>query len=62
MVRHNTGRYELQVTALRSLCLQQLQGSIAVDNVLDYVTVADACSEGVLVDACLEYIMQPENR
>ena len=53
---------ELQVHGLRSACLAQLIGNITIDTALEYYCMADACTELTLMDACIQFMAQPENR
>ena len=46
----------LQVSALRSLCLDTLVESVTDENLLTYLETADACSEQALLKACLDYV------
>lgn len=46
----------LQVSALRSLCLEALVDSVTDENLLTYLETADACSEQALLKACLDYV------
>ena len=46
----------LQIPALRSLCLKASVESVTTENLLTYLTTADACSEQALLLACLSSV------
>jgi hypothetical protein len=47
---------------LRWTCLQCLLDRIGIETVLEYAVVADAVSDKVLMDACMNFILTSEDR
>ena len=52
----------LQVGALRWVCLQHLVQRIDSTTVLDCVACADAVTDTTLMEACLKFLVEAENR
>ena len=53
---------ELQVAKLRWLCMQQMNYAINKKTVLEYAVVADAVTDTELMDTCMKFLLESNNR
>ena len=52
----------LQVDSLRKVCVEQIMDDITLETVLTYAVTADSLSDVTLLEACLAFIKDPNNR
>ena len=52
----------MQVEMLRWTCLQCLLDQVNIKTVLEYAVVADAITDKVLMDACMDFISASKDR
>ena len=51
-----------QVQSLRKVCVEQIMDDITRETVLTYAVTADSLSDASLLEACLAFIKDPNNR
>ncbi len=54
--------FEMQVDKLRWLCMQQMNYAINKKTVLEYAVVADAVTDTELMDTCMKFLLESNNR
>ena len=54
--------FELQVDKLRWLCMQQMIAAMNKKTVLEVIVVADAVTDTELMDICMKFLLESDNR
>ena len=54
--------FELQVDKLRWLCMQQIIAAMNKKTVLEVIEVADAVTDTELMDICMQFLLDSDNR